>query len=74
MRVSEQDFYNFLLGKEYTIKQGDSFQSEWFLDELGNKIAYAEFSHYEGSIFEINCHLEGNENTLLIITSILNSK
>ena len=73
MQVSYDDFYNFLKDKSYTKIQGDTFHSEWYIDELGNKIGYHETSSWGApDIYEINCNLEGNENTLNIVNQILN--
>lgn len=44
--VTEEEFDNFLEGKNYKRVQGYFFHSDFWLDDEGNSVAYKETSSY----------------------------
>lgn len=73
IQVSKQVFNNFLKDKETTVIQGDSFHSNYWLDEDGNKIAYmASSSWCIDVVYMIEDNLADNFEATNLITNILN--
>lgn len=73
IQVSKQVFNNFLKDKKTTVIQGDSFHSNYWLDENGGRIAYmASSSWCIDVVYMIEDNLADNFEATNLITNILN--
>ena len=73
INVNSNRFWNFVKSKNLKEIPGEWFHSSYYVDENQNKLAYMETSSWGPSVI-YKIMGEENEETLNLVTDIINSK